>query len=576
MGIAGIPGLDPGAALTGVGGILSYIEQAAQHEEAVKKNEQQYQEALDLIKKFGGDSSQYITRNLMAGTGALADVTAALTDNYNQNTNTILNGAPMQNAVNPIGAMDFESIRKALYVPTPTEIETYGSYDAAVNAAFPKAPVNPYAGMNAGDARRAYIENIKAKEAAGHKVSDAERAHLAEWNKLGPSAQDVLVTKLNKESTDAAAAAAPGESTQPEALQGYAGRYNDIIKRLTGVSDEVLNKLATDEASQLSSFQKGSTGIMSDLDTSIAKLLGGYDKLSGDVLGNLGKMKDESVGYNKYRLNEAMSMLEGAGEQARKDINERYNDSVGNATASLAARGLLGTGVVDTATGAARNDAAAAEGRLNEALRGERLNTFGQFSGDVAAAIDAYNGLLSENERILGMSKLNTQEGMAQFRSGTQQNLFGAEQELIDLLNTRETQATERLRGNEITGSAGASADYLAAMMNRLSGGEAMAAGNAGNVLDYTTGAWADTLNFNSKLTDTLLNTHLSYQYEDPGAPNFGELLMGFGNTLSSNKKSQAQIDAANRAADASVLGSIFGAGGSIGGGFLSNAGLFS
>lgn len=90
------------------------------------------------------------------------------------------------------------------------------------------------------------------------------------------------------------------------------------------------------------------------------------------------------------RLRTGMSMLEGAGRQQTRDINQQFDSTLGAVNSNLTSRGLSGTSIAPGMRSGVARQRADALGGLRERLLQQRLATYGQLSGDAASAADAW------------------------------------------------------------------------------------------------------------------------------------------------------------------------------------------
>lgn len=93
-------------------------------------------------------------------------------------------------------------------------------------------------------------------------------------------------------------------------------------------------------------------------------------------------------GYeDRYR--KAMAMLEGMGEQERRDIARSYRSLRGQQQAELTGRGFSGTTVGANLRAGTMREERDALGRLESTLRQQRIGTHGAYSGDILSARQA-------------------------------------------------------------------------------------------------------------------------------------------------------------------------------------------
>lgn len=82
------------------------------------------------------------------------------------------------------------------------------------------------------------------------------------------------------------------------------------------------------------------------------------------------------------RYSTGMNLLKGAGDQERADIAQQARDASAAVDNNLVSRGLTGSTIAPTLQAGVQRDRYAAEGRLNDRLRGDELGLHTQLSGD--------------------------------------------------------------------------------------------------------------------------------------------------------------------------------------------------
>jgi len=102
------------------------------------------------------------------------------------------------------------------------------------------------------------------------------------------------------------------------------------------------------------------------------------------------------------RYNKAMDLLEGQGEQQRKDIAQTYDANRGSVLSAMASRGMMDSSMNQMAQKSVTESEADALARLDEALGIQKLNTMGQYSGDyLGAQSNALNREQSSSDTML-------------------------------------------------------------------------------------------------------------------------------------------------------------------------------
>ncbi len=106
-----------------------------------------------------------------------------------------------------------------------------------------------------------------------------------------------------------------------------------------------------------------------------------WNQYQGDVMGRMGDTYDTMMPQYQARTDRAMGMVEQMGVQQRKDINERYSSMASNQASDMKARGMAGTTVMPSMAAGVERERSGALGRLDETLMQNRLNVYGQYSG---------------------------------------------------------------------------------------------------------------------------------------------------------------------------------------------------
>lgn len=114
--------------------------------------------------------------------------------------------------------------------------------------------------------------------------------------------------------------------------------------------------------------------------------LSGYDQDSATVQRDYREGLAPTLQATRDRYARGMKILEGAGEQTRKDINTSYDANAGSIEADLASRGLDNSTIRSNLLQGNLRERRDTLGRLDESLRGQRLETDANLSGDVINA----------------------------------------------------------------------------------------------------------------------------------------------------------------------------------------------
>jgi hypothetical protein len=140
-------------------------------------------------------------------------------------------------------------------------------------------------------------------------------------------------------------------------------------------------------------------------------LTSGYDELNDDATaryntlardtsnlygnerqGTWDKYKDyyDTV-YDQYQDREdtAMSMLNGLGDQEKKDLEQNWKEQQAAGTQNMISSGLTGTTIMPTMNMGYEREKNADLSRLNERLQEQKLDTYGTYSGDKLSASNA-------------------------------------------------------------------------------------------------------------------------------------------------------------------------------------------
>lgn len=187
---------------------------------------------------------------------------------------------------------------------------------------------------------------------------------------------------------------------------------------------------------------KEARAILRDLSENLPdRMKADYDKLFNQAATNINDFKTSLSGIDaqyEQRITDVMGLLEGQGEQALKDIARTFGEAAGQVSASLAERGLAGSGVgASVAAGFATKEA--------DALARSREAT-----GLLKA--DALSGLTGEQLRA-------KQQGLG-LAAGFEQQLFGNQAQALSQVYGVESN-TGLGYANFLSGVAGQSLDDL-------------------------------------------------------------------------------------------------------------------
>ncbi|KKM72930.1 hypothetical protein LCGC14_1415540 [marine sediment metagenome] len=217
---------------------------------------------------------------------------------------------------------------------------------------------------------------------------------------------------------------------QESLLKWFDQQAQGIGQQRAGLTQDVVGGFQGREQSILDFLDPATADLLRKLGERTGQGVEFLDDLRGDVSGGFGEFRERSE-----------SLLEGGGEQARKDINRRFDQREAEARARLRRQGLGSSSVVGNRIAAIDEARDAELARLDERLRREKLGV----------------------ETGLSRGELASQERLGLARSGTSSRLSG-----------EELSAQERLTNLGLTTRAGLSGDTLSAQ-ERLGGQEAAA-----------------------------------------------------------------------------------------------------
>jgi len=189
-------------------------------------------------------------------------------------------------------------------------------------------------------------------------------------------------------------------------------RAGQMLKRRTKVGQRGLSQMQAKQVGGVGQLGEQALGAFGTL---AGNLEGGYGQWGGGGLaGELGRgygafSGDITGGYDE-RLTTGMGMMEGMGAQERKDLLKTYGELGASQQANLAARGMGGTTIgTNIAQGNVREQQDAMN-RLTDYLARQKLDVYGQFSGEGLLAKERMGQLgLGARER-LGMGGLAMQQ----------------------------------------------------------------------------------------------------------------------------------------------------------------------
>lgn len=131
--------------------------------------------------------------------------------------------------------------------------------------------------------------------------------------------------------------------------------------------------------------------------------------MNADKAENLRRYNNLLQGYQD-RYNRGLANLEGQGAQQKRDINKQYDSLAAANQQSLVSRGLGNSTLVNNAATSNLRGRTDAVGRLEDALRAQRLALDAQLSGDILGVIERRNdegpdlGLLAALQKGIGQA----------------------------------------------------------------------------------------------------------------------------------------------------------------------------
>jgi hypothetical protein len=170
------------------------------------------------------------------------------------------------------------------------------------------------------------------------------------------------------------------------ALGNFTSGNEQALGKLTGLLQGGKWDAWQEAARSLDQYGAGSDAIMGGYSDLAGSLPGQYGSRAEDIFGRAESGYGDIVGGFSGRESDLLGMLEGAGDQARKDIDQDFAESESSRMQDLARRGLTGSTVSSSIAAGTERDKQDAIGRLNEALRGERVGLAERTSADTLGA----------------------------------------------------------------------------------------------------------------------------------------------------------------------------------------------
>lgn len=298
---------------------------------------------------------------------------------------------------------------------------------------------------------------------------------------------------------------------------------------------ELLDAAEAGEADLRGQYGKFSDDLMAAVRGRTAETLSTYDRLFGGALGSL-----------QDRYTRGMRNLEGAGAQARRDIDTQYAANEGKIAADLAARGLGGSTILSSMKTGNLREKMDTIGRLEESLRRERAATDAALSGDIASA-QMHNAATRTN-LISGLrgDEISTQGDLGRGLLDMNRGFLGNRMNLLNTLTGERRDATVSLAdlNRQIRDAGAASLTNWAASI----GGQRQNLGNAANA------GYMSTL------------SGVNYQYPQMSPY---DIMMSLGRGLGGYEAGMDAINTAKQRTDQAITASALGIPAGIGGAML-------
>jgi len=203
---------------------------------------------------------------------------------------------------------------------------------------------------------------------------------------------------FDKEKINAMMGTLLGPDWQEEGATGQSGAWGQMRKGIGDEYDKMREMLSGRTAADLQNlgryydyaneatkqFGAGERQYIDDYGKAMRGELSSRSKLLSDEAG---KSRSELLGALTGRYDKAMGMLEGLGDQERKDIIKAYGERGAQVKSDLVRRGMGGTTINPTMQLGVDRERTDAIGRLEERLRQQQLGTHAQLSGDIASGI---------------------------------------------------------------------------------------------------------------------------------------------------------------------------------------------
>lgn len=308
--------------------------------------------------------------------------------------------------------------------------------------------------------------------------------------------QQVRMTKLQKQMGDAYR----GRTT--EAMEMGQGQFADLMSAQGGALQDVMG-----------GYDERNIRVMGGLDKLAGDLGAGYDERFKNLMGEFEGREGEIRAGHAERLGTGMNLLEGAGTQHRADINRQFDALSGKTSADLVSRGLRGTTIAPRMQMGVERERAAAQGGLEESLRQQKSDVYGQLSGDQLRSFANQQGAWTQLAGGLSGEGLAAAERAGGMQAEYATQLYGQQlqaqqgMQMQNLLSQQQGgQWLTDMYGNLTSDQLGSMGDLGAANIN-------MRGGQNANINNLLAALFANQQSTFTGLTGDWLSTQAGFQY---------------------------------------------------------------
>lgn len=156
------------------------------------------------------------------------------------------------------------------------------------------------------------------------------------------------------------------------------GSADFLAQNLLPFQEGQLDRLGTRRRNLLGLQERDTTNLRQLLEQEQGGLRGAYDRGSAELLAG-----------GRKRQADVLGLLEGLGEQEKRDIRRDFEGLRGQMQASLTNRGLAGTSMVPSLFTGIQRRQSEALGGAEERIRGQRAGALANLSGDVLNLLGA-------------------------------------------------------------------------------------------------------------------------------------------------------------------------------------------